>query len=106
MALGGMSIEFCGNSQLVDGTLELWQVSSEGGGLEEIGAYWMDDGDWQLNCEMLATGRQSKPGTHRELPSVDILERASDLNIQEVADAKESPWAPLLDFQSRPVDTA
>lgn len=51
----------------------------------------MDDGDWQLNFEMLAGGRRGKPGTCRKLPWVYILERAGDLNIQEVADAKESP---------------
>ena len=32
MALGGMSMEFCGNGQFLDGTLEMWQVSFEGGG--------------------------------------------------------------------------
>ncbi len=30
MALGGMSIEFCGDDQLLGGTLETWQLSFEG----------------------------------------------------------------------------
>ncbi len=51
----------------------------------------MDDGDWQLNFEMFARGIPNEPGTDGELPLVDILERATYLNIQEVADAKESP---------------
>ena len=51
----------------------------------------MDDGDRQLNFEVLAGGRKGKPGTDREPPQEDILERAGDLDIQEVADAKESP---------------
>ena len=51
----------------------------------------MNDGDWQLNFEMFARGRQNEPGTDRELPPVDILERATYLNIQKVANAKESP---------------
>lgn len=47
---------------------------------------------------MLATSGKGKLGTGRELSlsRADILERASDLNIQEVANAKESPWQVLL----------
>lgn len=51
----------------------------------------MDDGDGQLNFEMLAGGRKGKLGTKRESPGLVLLERAGDLNIQEVAYAKESP---------------
>lgn len=41
---------------------------------------------------MLAGGRKGKPGTDRKLLRVDILERACDLNVQEVADAKEPAY--------------
>ena len=51
----------------------------------------MDDGNGQLNFEMLAEGRKGKLGTERESPALFLLERAGDLNVQEVAYAKESP---------------
>lgn len=50
----------------------------------------MDDGDRQLNFEMLTGDRKRKPRIDRKLHRVDILERASDLNIQKVADTEES----------------
>lgn len=52
----------------------------------------MDDCNWQLNLEMLAGGRKGKPGIDRKLPWEDKLERAGDLNVQEVADPKEPSY--------------
>ena len=62
----------------------------------------MDDGDGQLDLELLAGGRQGKRklGLGREVPWIDILERAGYLYIQEVSDAKEPPWPILLDLLS------
>ena len=34
----------------------------------------MDNGNWELDFEMLAEGREGKLGTVRELSRVDILE--------------------------------
>lgn len=84
MALGGISIEFCDQGQPLDGMLERW-------GRKDFGAYWVDNGDGKLDFEMLAGGKKSKLRTNRGPLWVDLLERASDLNIQEVAYAKESP---------------
>lgn len=60
-------------------------------GYEETGAYRMDDSNGQLNFEMFAGGKAGKLGPGREPYSVDLLERAGDLDVQEVAYAKESP---------------
>ena len=60
-------------------------------GYEELGAYRMDDSNGQLNFEMFAGVNAGKLGPGREPYSVDLLERAGDLNVQEVAYAKESP---------------
>lgn len=56
----------------------------------------MDDCDWQLDLEMLAGGRKGKPGIDRKLPWVDQLERAGNLDVQKVADAKEASYAAQL----------
>ena len=74
MALGGISIEFCDQGQPLDGMLERW-------GLKKYEAYWVDDGDGQLDFEMLTGGKKSELGTDREPLWVDLLERAGDLNI-------------------------
>lgn len=60
-------------------------------GRRKFEAYRVDDGDGQLDFEMLTGGQSGKPGTDREPLWVDLLERAGDLNIQEVAYTKESP---------------
>lgn len=51
----------------------------------------MNDGDRQLDFEMLPGCRMGKPGTIRDILRVYILERAGDLNVQEISDAKETP---------------
>ena len=63
----------------------------------------MDNSNRQLNFEVLAGGRKGKQEICAGPPWVDILKRAGDLNIQEVADTKESPCATILDLADGPL---
>lgn len=45
---------------------------------------------------MLAGGRKGKPGRDRKVPWGDKLEGAGNLNVQKVADAKETSYTAKL----------